>query len=120
MSFLNNISWLLQRIRELLQRIIVQGSNVSKKIKYKLINKCGVSDKYFQFQDPSPEVGTQGSEGKMYRLLMFLLCDVFLEKEKDLFLWYILFSSSVTKNANFCVLLFIFGKKGRVSSSFFG
>lgn len=55
-------------------------------IKHTLINKCGVSDKHFQFQDSLPEVGTQGSEGKMHRLLMFLLCDVFLEKEKDLFL----------------------------------
>lgn len=45
-----------------------------------------VSDNYFSVSRPLPEVGTQGSEGKMYRLLMFLLCDVFLE-EKDLFLW---------------------------------
>lgn len=67
-------------------KLFSRGITFLKSIKYELINRCGVSDNYFQFQDPLPEVGTQGSEGKMYRLLMFLLCDVFLEKEKDLFL----------------------------------
>lgn len=90
------------------------------RIKHELVNGCGVSDNYFQCQAPLPEVGTQGSEGKTNRLLMFLLCDVFLEKEKDLFLCYVLFPSSVRKNPNVCALLFIFGKEGRVSSSFFG
>lgn len=66
--------------------IFSKGITFLNRIKHELINTCGVSDKFFQCQDPLPEVGTQRPEGKMYRLLVLLLCDVFLEKEKDLFL----------------------------------
>lgn len=60
----------------------------------------------FPVSRPLPEVGTQGSEGKMYRLLMFLLCDVFLE-EKDFY--NVNHLSSMRKNYHFCTSLFIFG-----------
>lgn len=106
----------VDNFRELFSRRIT----LLKRIKHELVNGCGVSGNNFQCQAPLPEVGTQGSEGKMYRLLMFLLRDVFLEKEKDLFLCYVLFPSSLRKNSNVCALLFIFGKEGRMSSSFFG